>query len=226
MSNDIDNSIMKVIYPFERQIFRQEIKVFISKQFSPNLSIIADWMGYQLILFNIIQNSVKYNKFKGEIFVIIQCLPMTKKRNQRRENSSKVCRQSLDEVDTEEKYILETVVIDTGIGISKKRQKMLFTPFLELKMKQNLKKVKDHNIGIGLACSNSISKALNGDITVKKSKRGLTAFAFKIPVQVKLLDKQVDFPANMIKLNDQAQQENQMSEVLLSFLQKCNVVDF
>lgn len=36
-----------------------------------------------------------------------------------------------DELD----YVLETEIIDTGIGISKKRQKMLFIPFLELKMK-------------------------------------------------------------------------------------------
>jgi hypothetical protein len=30
---------------------------------------------------------------------------------------------------------------------------MLFVPFLELKMKQNLKDVIDNNIGMGLACS-------------------------------------------------------------------------
>lgn len=35
---------------------------------------------------------------------------------------------------------------------------------------------------MGLACSSAISKALGGDITLKKSKRGLTSFAFKIPV--------------------------------------------
>ena len=33
------------------------------------------------------------------------------------------------------KYILETTVIDTGIGIIPERQKMLFIPFLELKIK-------------------------------------------------------------------------------------------
>lgn len=36
-------------------------------------------------------------------------------------------------------HILETQIIDTGIGIANERQKMLFIPFLELKMKQNLK---------------------------------------------------------------------------------------
>ena len=35
---------------------------------------------------------------------------------------------------------------------------------------------------MGLACSAAVSKALGGDIILKKSKKGLTSFAFKIPV--------------------------------------------
>ena len=35
---------------------------------------------------------------------------------------------------------------------------------------------------MGLACSSAVSGALGGDITLKKSKKGLKAFAFKIPV--------------------------------------------
>jgi len=49
--------------------------------------------------------------------------------------------------------IIETQVIDTGIGISPSRQKLLFKPFLELKVKQDFDKVKDKTTGIGLACS-------------------------------------------------------------------------
>ena len=59
---------------------------------------------------------------------------------------------------------------------------MLFVPFLELKLKQNLSQVENNSIGMGLACSSAIIRALDGDITLKKSKRGLTSFAFKIPV--------------------------------------------
>jgi K+-sensing histidine kinase KdpD len=55
-------------------------------------------------------------------------------------------------------------------------------------MKQNLKKVQDGSIGIGLACSKSIVQGMNGDIIVKKSKKGLTVFGFKIPVKVKPLN--------------------------------------
>ena len=119
---------------------------------------------YQLILFNIFQNSVKYNQFKGDIIITIDCLPMES---------------------DDSKYMLETEIIDTGIGISEDRQKMLFIPFLELKLKQNLKQVQDNNIGMGLACSEAISAALQGDITIKQSRRGLSVFAFKIPVTIK-----------------------------------------
>lgn len=65
--------------------------------------------------------------------------------------------------------MLETTVVDAGEGISEERQKMLFIPFLELKIKQNLKKVKDHTIGMGLACSKEICNKLGGDITIVES---------------------------------------------------------
>ena len=43
---------------------------------------------------------------------------------------------------------------------------MLFIPFLELKLKQCLDCVNDHNIGMGLACSKSITKCMQGDIKI------------------------------------------------------------
>ena len=50
-------------------------------------------------------------------------------------------------------------------------------------MKQNLEKVKDHNIGIGLACSKSIVNSLNGEIKINKSINGFTSFSFMFPVK-------------------------------------------
>jgi signal transduction histidine kinase len=140
---------------------------------------------YQLILFNIFQNSVKYNQFKGEIIIVTDCLPV---------------RQEEQKQDEEPKYILETEIIDTGIGIEEERQKMLFIPFLELKLKQNLKQVEDNNIGMGLACSEAISTALEGDITIKQSRRGLTVFAFKIPVTIKHREDQPSFAQEYSKI--------------------------
>jgi len=33
----------------------------------------ADWDNYELILFNLIQNAVKYNNTQGDIFIIVSC---------------------------------------------------------------------------------------------------------------------------------------------------------
>ena len=32
-------------------------------------------------------------------------------------------------------YVLETEIIDTGLGITEEKQKLLFVPFMELKLK-------------------------------------------------------------------------------------------
>ena len=66
-----------------------------------------------------------------------------------------------------EKYALDIDIIDTGIGIEKERQQYLFIPFLELKAKQNLRKVKDNSIGMGLACASCILNKLKGKVTLK-----------------------------------------------------------
>ena len=73
---------------------------------------------------------------------------------------------------TDQRFMmLETQIIDTGIGVSKERQKLLFVPFLELKSLQGLlKKPENDNIGIGLNNSYSITKNLGGSIRIKQSE--------------------------------------------------------
>ena len=54
------------------------------------------------------------------------------------------------------KYVLETEIIDSGIGISEDRQKLLFTPFLELKSRIGVVKALNDTIGLGLSYSKKI----------------------------------------------------------------------
>lgn len=77
-------------------------------------------------------------------------------------------------------------VIDTGLGIEKDRQQLLFKPFLELQQKQNLKLVKDNSIGLGLACSKEIVQQLHGDLKLVHSQSNLTVFEFFIPVRTQI----------------------------------------
>jgi len=107
------------------------------------LEVELDWAKYQLVLFNLLQNSVKYNTSKGHIVVILSCT-------------------MIDDISGQ--CSLETTVVDTGIGISEDRHQLLFKPFSELKHTQNLEKVTNQTIGLGLACSHDIVKKLGGDI--------------------------------------------------------------
>jgi len=61
----------------------------------------------------------------------------------------------------------------------------LFVPFQELRGLQGVSKAEHDTLGLGLSASQIIASKLNGDITIKQSKTGLTVIAFKIPVTIK-----------------------------------------
>jgi signal transduction histidine kinase len=63
--------------------------------------MIADWNLYELVMYNILQNALKYNKNDGDVVLTMTC----KKVRERNQNQDK------------NKYIFETQIIDSGIGI-------------------------------------------------------------------------------------------------------------
>ena len=128
VQKNLVEQIERVINPFEPQITSRNLKIFIVKKRDFNFVIKFDWTMYQLSLFNMIQNAVKYNQFLGNILIVLDCKPI------QQQNAGKNY-QKIKYDEQKETHIFETEVIDSGIGISEERQKMLFIPFLELKMK-------------------------------------------------------------------------------------------
>ena len=62
--------IEQVLQPFEYQILKNKMKIsYLRKDSSNRPSLKADWRLYQLIIFNIVQNAVKYNKRGGTISI-------------------------------------------------------------------------------------------------------------------------------------------------------------
>ena len=59
----------------------------------------------------------------------------------------------------------------------------MFVLFGELRKKQQLKKVQDLGIGVGLNCSSELTKALGGQIRLVSSIKGRTEFEIKIPIK-------------------------------------------
>ena len=141
-----ENHIEKVIYPFLQQISSTNISVYIVRKDFGEVNLKLDWKNYQLILFNLIQNAIKFNYFNGAIIIVLS----VKKKSEEF--------LSLRSFIEEPLYILETEIIDTGIGISPSRQKLLFVPFLELMLRQNFDAVQDSTIGVGLASSQIITQ--------------------------------------------------------------------
>ena len=160
-TNKVQMIIDEVIRPFDFQIENRQIKVFF--QIGDNLDnfIEADWNLYQLLMFNIVQNAVKYNKFGGMITLKLDIV----------------------QVGFGRKWFLQTEVFDTGSGIDKKRLSFLFKAFGELRRFNSLKEVKDNGIGIGLTCSKSIVDFMGGDIQIK-SQPELTNVTVSIPVNI------------------------------------------
>lgn len=87
----------------------------------------ADWRLYQLALFNVIQNSVKFNNINGKIHVQIEVKKI----------ESDILEDSLGQISSNTvettRFMLETTVTDTGIGIEQDRLGQLFKVFGELK---------------------------------------------------------------------------------------------
>jgi len=90
-----------MIVPFSTQIKSKKLNVQILRRTSFDEEYQADWKNFQLCIFNLIQNAVKYNTYKGDILIIM----------------------GVDEKYTQEgtKYILGIDIIDTGIGIDIER---------------------------------------------------------------------------------------------------------
>ena len=74
-------------------------------------------------------------------------------------------------------------MIDTGVGIDKDRQNLLFKPFLELQKRQSMQLVKDNSIGLGLACSQVLCNHLKGSVQLVTSQKKLTVFQFELPIK-------------------------------------------
>lgn len=65
--------VEKVLYPFLPTMTNQKIQVFFCRKTQFTSEISLDWEKYELILFNIIQNAVKYNQYFGNLAIILHC---------------------------------------------------------------------------------------------------------------------------------------------------------
>ena len=151
---DPEKYLEQVLEPFSYQIVDREIEVEIKKLIKHD-KFELDWSLYQLTMFNIIQNAVKYNEEKGKIDISLKLVQLR--------DRSFMPNGMRD-------FIFSTTIANTGSEISKERIPHMMKLFGELKQKQSLHKVKDKGLGVGLTCSKVILTAMGGDIKILENE--------------------------------------------------------
>ena len=129
-----------MLEPFHYTMQVNHLNVYLIRKTNMDFELITDWKSYEMILFNILQNAIKFNQLEGDIVMIIKLNPVKTVSNLK-ESVSSINIESIMNVSPQDDryFMLETEIIDTGIGISKERQKLLFIPFQELKSRQGIK---------------------------------------------------------------------------------------
>jgi signal transduction histidine kinase len=70
-------------------------------------------------------------------------------------------------------------VSDTGIGIPSDQLDRIFEPFVQAKRALH---ATDQGVGLGLAISRQLARAMNGDLTVKSTVGEGSTFTLKLPL--------------------------------------------
>lgn len=126
--------------------------VSVNIQNKSDVLVQADIEDISIIFNNLLSNAVKYNKEGGRVDIVIES-----------EGNEAVIR-----------------IIDTGIGISKEDQEMLFDDFVRIKNE------KTRNItgsGLGLSIVRKIAELYNGSISVDSTPDRGSTFTLRLPAK-------------------------------------------
>jgi PAS domain S-box-containing protein len=135
---------------FKERAFEHELKMTFEIADAPE-SIIADGISLKQVLFNLLDNAIKFTPNGGNISVKASM--------------------------TADRFLLFSVK-DSGIGISAEHRKLLFQPFMQL---DNSYDKKFEGTGLGLSLCRKIVELHGGKIWVQSEIGKGSTFSFTIP---------------------------------------------
>ena len=138
----------------------KNLDLIVNAEESADVNVLSDPFRIKQILSNLINNSYKFTE-AGSLTVTVSL-----------------------EKQIEDSYILTYKIKDTGLGISKDKQKEIFEEFSQ-EHRQIEKKYG--GTGLGLAISKRITKLLNGKLSLESDPGVGSEFTLRIPV-IKLKD--------------------------------------
>ena len=116
-----------------------------------NINLLSDEHRIRQIISNLMSNAIKFTE-KGEVVLKIDA------------NQTSI----------------RISIIDTGHGITKEEQKIIFNQFVKLEIDQTKAK---RGIGLGLTISKRLSGLLGGDLSVESEPNKGSTFTFSLPLE-------------------------------------------
>lgn len=186
---------------------QKNLKYVTDNRLNRNLVGVGDPYIIRQILSNVISNAIKYT-FEGMVFVNASSL----------EHNSQLR--------------LRLSVKDTGIGISKEDQDIIFQEFKQLETDDSLG-TRIEGSGLGLAITQRLVNELNGKISVNSEKGKGSEFIIELPIKVESLNslkvnsssENIDYDLeniSVLMVDDDSLQLKMASEMLL--LKKVDVI--
>ena len=159
---DITELIEHVVDLVSMDAFSKGVEVITDIDYSMQRNVMGDPTRVQQILLNLVKNAVKFTA-KGYIYVKLSI-----------ENNN-----------------LFFQVVDSGIGVSTKNQKLIFKDFFQVDASMTR---KYGGTGLGLTISKNLVEVMGGKIGVRSNPSGGSNFWFSLPLVRADFDLEKDIP--------------------------------
>lgn len=166
--------VTDVVRSFKAQTEKKELELAWNQAKANLPKVNADQARVVQVVTNLVSNAVKYTPEKGRVEVKLE-----KKTGQQLKNLNKKSRIiNIQHADNKNGYLVMSVK-DTGIGISAKDQKKLFTRFFR---SRQVLKSEAEGTGLGLYITKSIVNLHQGDIWFTSKLGKGSTFYFSLPI--------------------------------------------
>ncbi len=203
---NLDELMMNLVSLFELKIKEKNLELVISVEQDVPLNLIGDPLRITQILTNLTSNAIKFTE-QGEVIINIQ----------------------LDEQIDKDDIVITFSIKDTGIGLSKEQQNILFQSFTQADSSITR---KYGGTGLGLAISHRLVSLMGGKIYVESElgKGSHFSFTAKLGIQqytknnFTLINKKIN-QLKVLVVDDSDLTRKILTRYLKSFIKKIKDVD-
>ncbi|MAF14168.1 MAG: hypothetical protein CMI53_04745 [Parcubacteria group bacterium] len=170
----LSKDIFQVVDGFHIEAKRKNINLQLVKPKNKLPKVIADRNRIAQVATNLISNAIKYTPANGKVIVSLKKISGKKLEDMSDDNTTV----NINHTDNKKGYLVFSVK-DSGIGISDKDQKKLFSRFFR---SEKVLESETEGTGLGLYITKSIINLHKGDIWFKSKLGHGSEFYFSLPI--------------------------------------------